>query len=184
VRGLRDGEASVYGVVLYTDSHANIKKVLADPDYWAAFDEESGRRWAVFAIVAARGTLELPDLPPGTLGMMFPVWREPDANKELLDDFALNSSEELPTLCAFAVDNFGATRAVALRLDDSSVERAYNSLKVALGVVSTSLGGLDGERLHTEGAFNAVHYAVKGYNERKAISRAIPVIERLRGFLS
>jgi len=40
--------ADIFGVILYTDTHANIKKVLRDEDYWRSFDEVSGRRLAVF----------------------------------------------------------------------------------------------------------------------------------------
>jgi len=40
--------ADIFGVILYTDTHANIKKVLRDEDYWRSFDEVSGRRLACF----------------------------------------------------------------------------------------------------------------------------------------
>ena len=45
----------VFGAIIYSDRHLHIKKLLRDEDYWRAFDEISGQRWAVFAARAIEG---------------------------------------------------------------------------------------------------------------------------------
>lgn len=183
-RGSREGEALLYGVVLFTDAHANVRKVLQDQDYWDAFDYESGSRWAVFATIAARGTFGYRNFPLGTLGMMVSVRKEPVANHELLEDFGLSSTQQLPVLMVFAYQEDGGLRSAALALDDTSMDAAYNSLKRTLRLVSDTLDRVDDENLQSSGAFDSVQYAVKGYNEKKAIVRAVSVIERLKSLVS
>lgn len=59
-----DGTARVFGVVLYTRAHANIKRVLDDDCYWEAFDEISGPRWNIFATRAEPGRYDYPSSQP------------------------------------------------------------------------------------------------------------------------
>ena len=58
-----DGLADIFGLILYTDENANLKKVLRDKDYWDSFDETSGKKWAVFSVRPIKGSVELPNPP-------------------------------------------------------------------------------------------------------------------------
>src|SRR3989442_2787330 len=89
------GMANLYGVVVFSDAHAYIAKVLDDSRFWAALNEVSGSQWLVFATRAEAGQYVLPSPPPGTLAMLVPVWREPSANRELLEAVQLQSTEHL-----------------------------------------------------------------------------------------
>src|SRR3989337_2623534 len=91
----QEGLVNAFGVILYTEKHPNIKKVLADNDYWVALDKISGPKWAVFSIRARAGYYSLPTLPQGTMGMMIPVWKEPCENELVLENFEIESTKEL-----------------------------------------------------------------------------------------
>lgn len=162
----RNGEANLYGVVLYTDAHANIKKVLRDPDCWAAFDEVSGSQWAVLAIRARQGKTGFPDFPRGTIGYMVPVWKEPGENRELLEAFELSSTEGLPSVVAFTEAPDGRVLRTVQKLDDSSADAAYSSLKDALSVIARAVSNVREEHLKdAEGVYTAVDYALRNAQE-------------------
>jgi hypothetical protein len=166
----QSGEANLYGVVLYTDAHANIKKVLRDPDCWAAFDEVSGSQWAVLAIRAKQGKTGFPDFSHGTVGYMVPVWKEPRENRELLEAFELTSTEGLPSLVVFTEDPDGRVLRTVQKLDDSSADAAYSSLKDALSVIATAVSRVREEHLHdAEGVYTAVNYATRSAREWKTM---------------
>lgn len=93
----------IFGVILYTDLHANIKKVLRDQDYWSSLDELSGNNWAVFCIKPEAGRLDYADSRPGQLGLMIPVWKEPEENMSLLEEFEIDSTRDLPLLLVFTI---------------------------------------------------------------------------------
>jgi hypothetical protein len=174
------GEASVYGVILYTDAHANVKKVLRDEDYWKALDNEAGVQLTVYAIRATA----VPALPRDALRGFTAVRREPRENEELLEEFDLDDSRAFPLLVVFANEDTQGWRSLSIPLTDRSQDDAYNSLKEAVGLVSSALKGVDEDRLRTEGAYNAVRYTVKGYKEKKAIARVVEVVERLKSFVA
>lgn len=97
----KDEIASIFGVILYTDVHANIKKVLMDNFYWTAFDKISGPHWIIFSIRPHQGKMVDPSPPPDTMARMVPIWEEPSKNGELLEGFELESTKNLPILLVF-----------------------------------------------------------------------------------
>ena len=46
----------IFGLILFTDEHANIKKVINDEDYWSAFNKLSGKRWVIFSSKQKNGS--------------------------------------------------------------------------------------------------------------------------------
>lgn len=133
--------APVCGVIVYTDENANVKKLLRDEDYWTAMDQVSGLAWAVFSIRARPGKWIFRSPPSGMVAFMVPVWKEPAANRELLDVFSLDDTKGLPSLVVFAMVREELHRAV-VKFYDSTVDLAYASLKGILGRVSTALDGI------------------------------------------
>lgn len=174
-----DGTAKVFGVVVYTRAHANIKQALDNKDYWSAFHEVSGPRWHVLAIRAEPGYNEYPDFKPGLTGLMVAVWNEPNANKELLRDFGLKSTKDLPCLVLFAPMDSGEIAATAIKLSDASVDEAYTSIKEAISVVTQSLDKVLDEYLLEEGAYKAVEVAILNHNSWRKIKAVGRVLERI-----
>lgn len=151
------GMANLFGVLVFTDRHAHVKKMLRDTDYWAALDEMSGPKWVVFASVAQQGYREAQGPPPGMLGMMQVVWKEPKENLELLREFEIQSTEHLPALVVFAEANDGTLRKKVMTFDASSEQAALGELRKLMEAISTGLARMYPEYLqHETRAFDAV----------------------------
>ena len=178
-------QANLYGVVLYTDSHPHVKKMLRDEDYWRALHEQSGPRWVIFAVRAQQGSLTMPKVGPNQLGMLVPVWREPKENKPLLEAFQLKSTEKLPALVVFVENEEGNLLRRVLKFDGSSERKAYESLRKAVVLVADALDEVSNEYLR-EGtmAFWAVSYKVKAFKEWNAIRDSFGIIKKFRSLIA
>jgi hypothetical protein len=175
------GQANLYGIILYTDAHAHIKKVLADHDYWLALDEVSGPRWVVYAARAAQGHLEWPKVRPGALGLMVPVWREPRENLELISGLGIDSSRDLPSLLVFACDEKDRVWRRFVKLSDASVLAAYDSLKVAMADVALALEQMSDKYRRVDArAFHVVGYRLDSRREWELMKTAVSAWEWLR----
>lgn len=154
-------QADIYGVVLYTESHPHVVKLLNDDTYWDALDRWSGQRWSVFATKAKQGAVELPEMPQGSFGYLVPVWKEPFENEQLLEFFELETTKDLPLLLIFSISHEGDVLKTALKIADSSVEEAYETLRSALSSVSEALSKVHDENLkNTYGVYAAVSLTI------------------------
>lgn len=179
-----DGQANLFGVVIYTDAHPHVKRMLRDEDYWKALDEVSGPRWVIFATRVLSGEWDLPRLPLGHLGMMHRVWKEPAANRELLDAFELRSTEDLPALVVFAEGADGALWKKVVRLKDDSEKEAYESLRLAVMTVAVALECVEETNLREDArAFFAVRYALKNVEEWEMVKKGLSLWEWLRALV-
>jgi hypothetical protein len=167
----KDEIASIFGVILYTEAHANIIKVLRDDDYWTALNVITGPHWIIFSIRPSKGKTSH---PPGTMGRMEEIWMEPEENKALLREFELKSTENLPLFIVFAKDEDGEILKHSLQLKDTSIEEAYGSIKEALELVTNAIIGVKPEnRKNVLGGFQAVNLAVSEYKGWKKMQKAI-----------
>ena len=175
------GQANLFGVVVFTDSHPHIKKMLNDEDYWRALDELSGPRWVIFATRAAAGNWYVPPPPPDSLGLMRMVWQEPRENRKLLSAFALDSTSDLPILVIFAEGSDGEVRSTWVKLQDTSEKEAFESLREVLVRIASALDiVLEENRCLDTRAFNAVSYALKDYREWNALRHGIAIWQWFR----
>jgi hypothetical protein len=166
-----EGEAPLFGVVLYTDRHVYVKKVLADEDYWKALDELSGPRWFVFA---ARGEAR-------PKGFIQPVWEEPEVNKELLADLDLPSTESFPSLAVFAEDDRGVLHRRLVPIDAASQESVFRSLGGALKTVAATLEGfLDENRRIPGRAFEVAKEHLDVKEDWEAMKKIPGVIFKIK----
>ena len=182
-RQAQDDSPPLFGVIIYTDSHPNVKKVLRDEDYWIALDEISGPKWAVFSVRAHPGGWEIPRMPEGMIGMLTQVWKEPSANRELLSAFELEDTKELPAVVVFVLNGDELHRTV-IPLDDSTSDAAVSSIKSAFTEVADALASLDPEALgdsHT--VFGAVNRKLGAHRNKKRIEDAYRVLKELRDWL-
>jgi len=173
----------LFGVIIYTDTQPNIKKVLRDPDYWKALDEISGPKWSVFSVRADSGGWDVPDLPDGYLGHMIPVWKEPSSNKELLSAFELDDSSSLPLLAVFALSDMELSR-VAIPLNESSCETAFSSLKEAFLGVNEVLSGLETtSNFNSDTVVKEVERKFKRHQSARRLKKAYLVLKEIRSWL-
>ena len=126
----------LWGILLFTDVHANIIKTLRDVDYYRALNEITGSELALFTTILFPQELEMPDRNPYALYDMMPIWKEPRENKKIFPWFNIKDRSELPLLVIFghADGNFYYQK---FSIQDSSVEDAFNSLRSALSRIST-----------------------------------------------
>lgn len=176
--------AALFGIILYTDAHPNVKKVLRDEDYWRALDEVSGPKWPVFSIRALPGRLEYPSPPPGVLFEMIPVWREPAENLELIEIFEIDSTRRLPVLVVFTEENEEMLSRTVVPLTDESPNAAFSTLREVIATVADALKGVAEENLRNRaGVMTAVNYALESYRDRKRIRKGYAILKEIRDWL-
>jgi hypothetical protein len=152
----KEGVAQLFGVLLYTDQHPNIKKVLRDDDYWLSFNELTGDRFCVFSVKPAKGKYEFPTFPPGTIGMMVQMWKEPAENKKLIELFEIEDTKNIPMLLLFT-EIKGEFLKIELKLDNSSQDTAYSSIKEQLEFSCNALSLIKEENLkNPSGLYSAL----------------------------
>jgi hypothetical protein len=180
----KSGEASLYGVVVYSSSHGHMSKMLQDAAYWAALDEASGPQWTVFIAAAVPGRYAMQGGGiPGALSAIQMVWKEPAANRELIAAFDLESTEN-PQLVVFTGTPGGETISAAVKLSDSSVEGAYNSLKGVMKSVADVLDGmLDENRRVDQRAFEIVQLKLWQDRQITLVKGAWDAFKKLWGLL-
>lgn len=139
--------ASVFGVLIYTDSHPNVKKVMRDDDYWTAFDEITGEKFVVLSVKPKVGKYGYPSPPPGVLCKMMPIWKEPRDNLKLIKAFEIGSTEQLPMLLIFARVG-GDVLKIEIGINEDSVSSAYISIKQSLEFCSKVISGIKVENLN------------------------------------
>ena len=137
-----EGSANLFGVILYTHRHVYVAKMLADDHYCKALNELSGTRWNVFA---ARG--EAGDRGKGFLRS---VWKEPEANKELLEQFDLKSTDSFPALMIYAEDAQGGLHKQAYSIKGDSEAEVFKSLSDTLTTIAATLNRFLDENLRVE----------------------------------
>jgi hypothetical protein len=180
----KEGIVNAFGVILYTDEHPHIKKVLADQDYWDALHEISGEKWAIFSIKPKVGSYSYPKFPPGFTGLMVPVWKEPKENKPVLQEFELGSTEDLPQLVIFTHDENEEILQLSIKLEDKSVEQAYECLRAVIKAVATAIEHILPENIKKgEGVYAALDLAVSSYKQWQLIKRGVNFYKWIKDLL-
>lgn len=173
----------LFGVVLYTNEHAHIVKVLRDEDYWSSFDDISGRNFAVFSIRPKKGHIESPKFRSGIQGLMYAVWEEPNENLPILSEFCIENTSKLPLFIVFThID--GEIAKLEFRLKDTSQEEAYASFKTALTIVRSALDQIKKENTkNAPGVFAAVAQAYDGYKTFEFVKKGINFYTWVKGLM-
>ena len=179
----KEGVADIFGIILYTDAHANVKKVVSDDDYWDSFHEISGENWVVFSIRPVEGHYETPQFRPGTVGLMCEIWKEPNENKPLLREFEIEDTSKLPQLLVFTHDSEGNILKSSLKLQDSSIAEAYRSIKESIQVVTNAVDAIHVEnKKNPEGAYQAVSMAIDSKHAWEIIKKGVDFFAWLNQF--
>lgn len=175
-------QANIYGVILYTNRHAYVRKVLEDDTFWSSLDEISGCRWTIFACRAAPGHYHVDPPPPGTLAMLRSVWKEPKANADLIEAFEIPNTRTLPALVVFAEADDGGVRRKVLRIQDSSQDAAYASLKRLLQEIADGLDAIAPEHLRQDTrAFDTiVNYRLSSLEEWDRLKKGLRFLHWIR----
>lgn len=128
----------IYGFILYTKQNPYVAKVLRDNDFWDALDEKSGKNWPVFAVRPLDKGYYDTNTPsnPNTIGFMVQTWTEPSANKEILHEFGLSSSEDLPCFVAFMWDDNDNLQSITIPIVGKDVDSVFLSIETIVKIIS------------------------------------------------
>ena len=122
-----NSQYSLYSILMFTNAHPHVIKLLKDQEYYKALDEITGPEIALFYTCLIQGYYETPKLPPGRLGFLVPIWKEPSANKKLLSLFDMSDSRELPCIITFLFES-GKIHYTKSKIDNQSTQETFNSI--------------------------------------------------------
>ena len=178
----------VFGVVLYTEEHPYVAKVLRDGDFWKALDSKSGNRWVIFSIRPQQGhsiTRMQGGGPPGTISMMRIIseWQEPSENRILLSTFEIADSGKLPLLLVFAEVKEELLRC-AFRISGKTQDETYASLERAIRAATDAIKDVTPENTkNTLEIFNLIEAAADQevtLQRLKVAASLLPYFEKIR----
>ncbi|HIP12649.1 MAG TPA: hypothetical protein EYG73_08020 [Arcobacter sp.] len=125
---INNSNIKTFGLIIYTDENPNIVKLLRDEDNWKALSRVSGEKFFIFSVKPKKGYMGFPDFPPGTIGMMVQMWKEPNENNKLFDHLNIKDSRELPLFVVFTkVDEYLLYKSMSI--DESDPHKALEQLK-------------------------------------------------------
>jgi hypothetical protein len=125
---IKNSNIKTFGLIIYTDENPNIVKLLRDEDNWKALSKASGEKFFIFSVKPKKGYMGFPDFPPGTLGMMVNMWKEPNENQKLFEHLNIKDSRELPLFVVFTkVDEYLLYKTISI--DESNPYKALEQLK-------------------------------------------------------
>ena len=173
----------VFGLILFTDEHPYVVKVLRDEDYWKEFDKMSGDSLAIFSAKPRRGAYDMPAPRPADLHYMVQIWQEPVENEELLSTFHLRSTEYLPKFVVFAQMPDDSILQCSLPLTNENEQAAYRRLRDIIRLVSGAARGIAEQyKSDTENVYNAFVLQIAEFKCRERIIRAckwIPFLSKV-----
>lgn len=73
-------------------------KALCDEDFWNSLSERSGKDWTILAVKPKQGKYYFSSSSPGMFTLMMKIWNEPSDTKVLINELALNDTEDLPII--------------------------------------------------------------------------------------
>jgi hypothetical protein len=112
--------------------------------------------------------------------MMRRVWKEPRQNRELISSFGLDDTQDLPCVVIFVLDGVALERATA-RIDDSTLEAVYASLKAIFVEVDDTLRALPAAVLRdSSSVLDAVKSTLRSRQYWRRVTDAYRVLKELR----
>lgn len=164
----------VFGLILFTDEHPHVVKVLSDDDYWKQFDTISGKSFAIFSAKPVSGSYRHKSPAPGQLGLMKKIWQEPSENKELLSIFQLATTKDLPVFVVFARLTDDTLAQCFIPLTDENLEAAHHRLKRVIDTVSAIAKEIDQSyKMNVEGVFDAFELQISHFKDRETLKKAV-----------
>lgn len=127
----------IYGFILYTDKDLYVCKMLSDKLYWEELDKKSGSRWPIFTVrQLEKGYDEYIGASPNGAGFMLRKWHEPPMNMDVLENFDIDSTEDLPLFVAFIWDNSGTVQSVSVNINGRSDSEVYNKVEEVVSAIA------------------------------------------------
>ena len=163
-------------VMMFTDTHTHVIQMLEDVRYYRALDEMTGKDIALFHTRLFQGRYERPDQPPGLHCLMIPVWKEPQANRQLLALFDMKDSTHLPCLVTFVFAD-GDIHYTLSKINNESPVSAFNSVgEIVRRLVKAA--GKSSDKLAT---LSAASFEMRVLNIKKGMGEFLGKLGAFRG---
>lgn len=176
-------ELKTFGIILYNEENPNIIKLLRDDDYWNALDKASGEKFIIFAIKPKKGFTKIPQMQEGIMGMLVPVWEEPSDNKEILDNFDLKSTKELPKFFIFTkVGDVLLKKSITI--DETNVDISLDQLKKIFQNIRDIIEKSDIREEHKVQIHDKIEHELEKHNFRKALLKADSFLGKIKKYIS
>lgn len=171
----------LFGMLLFTEAHPHIVKMLKDVDYYSALDKISGSNLAFFITMLFRGEYVHPIPPPDILTKMVPVWKEPKQNMKVLPWFDIKDSRVLPLLVIFCHEN----RKIYFQkhlIKAKSPEEAFNDLNDVLLRISASVQkASDADGINKDVLFRYAQWEIRKLDATQKIINLFEAASTIRG---
>lgn len=179
----------IYGFILYTRDNPYVVKVLRDEDFWNALDCISGPNWPIFAVKPLeKGYYKTQGSSiPGAMGFMMPTWEEPRTNTQILADFGLSNSKDLPCFVAFMWDDNGDLHSITVPICGNDIDSVYYSIDNIVRIIKETEEIISPEYKHNVEVFRNVSDQLNALKFKHKFKKSVRIgkqfIEFLKNFL-
>ena len=178
----------IYGFILYTRENPYVVKVLRDEDFWNALNDISGPNWPIFAVkplekgfYKTRGSSI-----PGVVGFMMQTWEEPRTNTQILTDFGLSNSKDLPCFVAFMWDDNDDLHSITVPISGNDIDSVYCSIEKIVRIIKETEDAISPEYKHNVEVFRNVSDQLNAlkfkHKFKKSVRMGIRMLEFLKLF--
>lgn len=157
----------IYGFILYTDKDLYVRKMLADKLYWEELDKKSGARWPIFTVrQLEKGHDEQIGAAPNGTSFMVKRWIEPPTNMDVLQNFDIKSTEDLPLFVAFIWDKNDIVQSVSVSINGRSDSEVYNKVEEVVSAIARAENAVLPQYRQNEELFRNVKTELDALNFR------------------
>lgn len=179
----------IYGFILYTDADGIVASTLANESYWKSFDFISGLRWPIFTVrQLQKGYYK--QMGGGSInstGFMVSKWYEPPINMDVLKNFEIESTEELPCFIAFIWDDDDKIHSIRVNIEGNSEPEVYNRIKEIVSAISRAEEAVEPQYKRNVELFRNVETelnALKFRYKAKIVYKAVNVLKEFFGLFA
>lgn len=187
VKGLVEDKPNlsrIYGFILYTDQDPYVAKVLRDDDFWKSLDSISGANWPIFAArPLEKGQMIVKGSSKGDIGFMVHTWDEPIANKQVLEDFGIEDTQDMPIFVVFMWDDSDNLNAVMTPIRGNDVDTTYHSIREIVKTIANVETEILPEYKGTVNVFREVKSALDGLNFKYKVKAFGKITKRIKELL-
>lgn len=174
----------IYGFILYTEQDPYVAKVLRDDDFWKSLDSISGANWPIFAArPLKKGQMVVKGGGKGSIGFMVQTWYEPIANKQVLEDFGIDDTQDMPIFVAFMWDDSDSLNAVMIPIRGNAVDTTYNSIREIVKTIADAEMAILPEFKGTVNVFREVRAELDGLKFKYKVKAFGKITQRIKELL-
>ena len=114
---------------------------------------------------------------------MVQTWYEPIANKQVLEDFGIEDTQDMPIFVAFMWDDSDNLNAVMIPIRGNDVDTTYNSIREIVKTIADAETAILPEYKGTVNVFREVKAALNGLNFKYKVKAFGKITKRIKDLL-